>query len=107
MSDPILGNPGEFADEGIRRGETHMLVEIRTLRRWQEGLHSAFDLGFKAAGGTMIPGSASDMVELAINRYALDELATFAEAGENAGGGPFSPALLQFFENISIYRSRK
>jgi hypothetical protein len=65
-------------------------------------IQRAFDFGFKAAGGTMIPDEARNMVELAIDRKTIDELAALVD-----GVITKSPGLRQFLENVSIYRSRK
>lgn len=66
----------------------------------------AFDFGFKAAGGSMIPDGARDMVELALDRDQIDALADAAEGipiPHEPPGGP----LARFVETVSIYRRRK
>jgi len=97
--------PPHYYPDDVARHATQngvVAVHVDDLKRWQEKMSDAFDLGFKAAGGTMIPDGARDSIELALPRDAVDELATLIE-----GSIPKSPGLRQLLENISIYRSRK
>lgn len=72
-------------------------------------LQDSFDLGFKGAGGTMIPDGARDQVELSLDRIQIDALADAAEIVIDDGS--LTPrqdeALARFLETISIHRSRK
>lgn len=68
----------------------------------------AFDLGVKAAGGSIIP-DGSKFVELALDRDQIDAL---CQAAENViGDGTFThtqdEALKRFIKNVSIHRSKK
>ncbi len=69
----------------------------------------AFDAGFKAAGGTMIPDNAREMVELSLDRDQINALADAAD--ETIDTGSFThtadEALRRFLDTISIYRRRK
>lgn len=91
-------SPGDMAEAGTN---AFVAVPIAVLLEWQERLHAAFDLGVKAAGGSIIP-DRSDFVEIALTRAQINELARLAE--ENI---PKSAALRSFLEVVSIHRSRK
>lgn len=110
---PMTGNsphksPGFFADLMEREGMTEMSMPTEKLRFWQKQLDGAFDLGFKAAGGTIIPDGARDTIELALTREQIDVLAEAAEglAIRITLGPARDHAVATFLETISIYRSR-
>lgn len=73
------------------------------------GLSDAFDRGFKAAGGTMIPDGARDQVELSLDRGQINALADAAEEfiDRYSNIRQPEPALHRFLETISIYRSKR
>lgn len=70
-------------------------------------LSDAFDLGFKAAGGTMIPDEARNVVELALTRGTISELADLIDYAVEFEGYGISADLKTFLETVSIYRSKK
>lgn len=99
-------SPGEYAKEHI--GDGLVLVPVEELNRWQEQLHSTFDLGFKAAGGTMIPDGARNMVELALTREQINALAAVAEDGRKDRWDPATHAALgQFLRNRQHLQEQK
>lgn len=95
-------------------GDDIATIHGRTLRAWRERMQNAFDLGFKAAGGTMVPDASADwsMVEMSLDRKTINALADVADAilGDPDDALCFedeAPLLRQFLETISIYRSKK
>ncbi len=71
-------------------------------------VQDAFDLGFKAAGGSMMsPAGARNVVELAMDRATIEEVSDLVEAGMVGEKSTDFPLATQFLENVSIYRSRK
>jgi hypothetical protein len=73
-------------------------------------LSDAFDRGFKAAGGAMVPDGARDRVELSLDREQLNALADLAEheIGWNEESHPQRfAALKQFLETVNIFRSKR
>jgi hypothetical protein len=103
--------PDDVAKHATANGV--VAVHVDDLKRWQTKMQDAFDLGFKAAGGTMIPDAAKNwsLVEMALDRATIDAL---AEAAETVLASPDDapdfekeePLLRQFLENINIYRRR-
>jgi hypothetical protein len=98
-------SPYDVAKHATQNGV--VAVHVDDLKRWQTEMQDAFDLGFKAAGGTEIPDGARNMIELAIDRTVLNELCDLVEAGEVGPNYPMSDGLRQFLENVNIYRKRK
>jgi hypothetical protein len=73
-------------------------------------IQNAFDAGFKAAGGTMIPDAAGrhEFVELSLERNEINDLADVAEMMlDRSGGQDRRPGLRKFLERISIYRRKR
>jgi hypothetical protein len=80
-------------------------------------LSDAFDAGFKAAGGSMIPDGARNMVELSLDRDQIDVLANAAEVCSFGTGVKEvalsfdrpgeQDAMKRFLETISIYRRKQ
>ncbi len=70
----------------------------------EKAIQDAFDLGFKAAGGTQIPDNARDMVELALDRDQINEIADVLQIWVKGHG---NEPIERFLETISIYRSKK
>ena len=81
---------------------TDFVEELRTL------IPDAFESGFKAAGGTMIPDDARNMVELSLDRGQISVLAKAAETviGNGLLNYGEDEALNRFLENINIYRNK-
>ena len=101
----IVVHPGDIA-AGLKPGET-AAVPVEILQAWQTKLHDAFDLGFKAAGGTMIPDGARNTVELALDRETINVLAEAAEHYQFEYSNAAEAAIIsRFLETISIYRSK-
>jgi hypothetical protein len=87
-----------------------MLAAAIPPKSLKDMIQDAFDSGFKAAGGSMIPDGARDMVELSLTREQIEILAAFADnvvedpADRNYDS---APCLRAFLETVSIYRRRK
>lgn len=103
---------GSDQEEATIRAEMKRATDFVEAMRGM--LSDAFDFGFKAAGGSMIPDGARDMVELALDRDTIDALADVAEYVTNPHGEVFvgdsferdRAKLNQFLENINIYRRK-
>lgn len=89
---------------GSGREDWPALVEAVNLT--VEQLQNAFDSGFKAAGGTMIPDNARDHVEFSVPRCVIDYLANALEASEELKTPAEETAVEAFLENISIFRRK-
>lgn len=106
--------PDDVAKHATQNGI--VAVHIDDLKRWQMKMQDAFDLGFKAAGGTMIPDGARDHVELSLDRDQIDVLANAAEicllkTGVEEVALSFDrpgeqDAMKKFLETVSIYRRK-
>lgn len=87
-------------------GPNSLTDGAKTIR---EAIQNAFDQGFKAAGGTMIPDGARDMVELALDRKTLSAIADIVEYACHPLSSFQGPCfeqdqalLMKFLETISI-----
>ena len=111
IGDRSVSNQDEANMRAEMKRATDFVEELRIL------IAGAFDHGFKAAGGTMIPDEARNMVELALDREQIDVLANAAEVCQHGTGVEEvalsfdrpgeQDALKRFLETISIYRKKK
>jgi hypothetical protein len=110
MADLFLGSPGDLADED--EGAAYQYVEISVLRRWQEEMHSAFEIGFKAAGGAIAPdvigGGPWKFIEISMDRDEIDVIGALVERQRDRAGGPAEhAACVRFLDKIQIFRRKK
>ncbi len=100
-------SPDDVAKRATQAGV--VAVHVDDLKRWMTQIQDAFDLGFKAAGGAMIPDGASDMVEVALSRDEITALCDAMTMAENeCRMSPAEEALLSSVrEKISLFERKK
>jgi hypothetical protein len=89
-------------------GPNSMVDGAKTVR---EAIQNAFDLGHKAAGGSIVPDVIGcgpwKFIEIAMDREEIDAVGRVVEAATHRAGGPVShAALARFLEKISILRRK-
>lgn len=72
-------SPRKASDKStfLTSGDGFVAVHTDYLARWQDDIQNAFDLGFKAAGGSISPDDPPgwQLVEIALTREEIDALA--------------------------------
>ncbi len=81
------------------------------LMKWQRQIQDAFELGFKAAGGSIAPdvvgGGPWKIVEITMDRDEIDAVGRVVEAAiKRAGDVRTHAALTSFLDKISIFRRK-
>jgi hypothetical protein len=78
----------------------------------QKAIQHAFDLGHKAAGGSIVPdvmgGGPWKFVEIAMDRDEIDVIGALVERQRDRAGGPAEhAACVRFLDKIEIFRRKK
>jgi hypothetical protein len=84
---------------------------IDAIGRIMSAIQDAFDLGHKAAGGSIVPdamrGGTWDLVEIALDRNEVDAVGAAAERAATERWDPRTHrALVSFLDKINIFRKK-
>jgi hypothetical protein len=102
-------SPGDILE--VSPVEGWVGIHTDDLKRWQDSIQHAFDLGHKASGGSIVPdamrGCTWDLVEIALDRNEVDAVGAAAERAATERWDPRTHrALVSFLDKISFFRRK-